>query len=155
MSCLVVPQEHGWICFFPNVVVDNVQKTQKRMMSSRSSNHVRSFVPEDLEYCRDFSSGKPKWIAATVVSKTKPLSYAISLSDGRSRKRHIDHLIPRGIDSPSNGQVDKDDDLIILPPLADTEIRLDDSSNSSNQQESVLRRSTRTRSHPDRYEPRW
>ena len=63
-------------------------------------------------YCRNFPSNRPRWIPAEVQDKTGPLSYRLTLLDGRSIRRHVDHIIPREVDvdpeTPS-------EDIPILP----------------------------------------
>ena len=51
----------------------------------------RSFTKGDGVYVKNFSSG-PKWLSGKVSEYTGPVSYLILLTDGRSLRRHVDHI---------------------------------------------------------------
>lgn len=93
---------------FPNVDAD-VSKSQDRMMSKRKNRKIRSFMTGDLVYYRNFPSNKPRWLPAVIQTRLAPLSYRLSLPDGRGIRRHIDHLIPREPDSIT--QTSSSDDI--------------------------------------------
>ena len=102
---------------FPNTTADQVRKSQARMMAKRENRQVSSFKPGDFVYCRNFPSNQPKWIPAEVQATTGPLSYQLTLPDGRSIRRHVDHVISHQAeylpDTPS-------EDDIIIPPQAES-----------------------------------
>ena len=45
----------------------------------------------DLVFVKDFPQGK-KWLTGTVSAVKGPLSYHITLTDGRIVRRHVDHV---------------------------------------------------------------
>ena len=51
----------------------------------------RLFSKGDGVYVKNFSSG-PKWLSGQVSESTGPVSYVILLTDGRSLRRHVDHI---------------------------------------------------------------
>ena len=58
---------------------------------------VRSFHLEGLVFMRNFgqdSSAQP-WLPGHIVSSSGPLSYTVQLSDGRTFRRHINHIRKR------------------------------------------------------------
>ena len=139
---------------------DPAQKMDKvvsRMMDSRGARNARSFKPNDLVYCRDFSSGKEKWIEAQVQARHGPLSYSVTLPEGRLIKRHVDHLMARTTPASVVVTADEtedtsDEDIFIYPslPSSPTPPLLEQEPDSSS---NTVRRSTRSRRSPDRYDP--
>ncbi len=65
------------------------QAGQKRAHDTHT--RARSFQPGDHVYVQNFS-GTPAWLDGKILDQTGPVSYRVQLSDGRIRKRHIDHL---------------------------------------------------------------
>ena len=57
--------------------------------------HLRPFQPDNKVYFHNFSPKEPKWIPAIIKQKISPVSYKIILSDGRTIKRHVDHIQSR------------------------------------------------------------
>ena len=41
---------------------------------------------------RDFRANETKWIPATIHSKTGPLTYTVTISEGIEWRRHADHI---------------------------------------------------------------
>ena len=96
-----------------------VDKCVHESQERQKANHdrcakARTFTAGDKVYTRNLASG-PVWLEGTVVSSHGPLSYLVDLSNGRTIRRHIDHLCTRtaadssGVDIP--GQ-DEDDELL-------------------------------------------
>ena len=104
--------------------------------------HLRTFQPDDKVYFRNFSSKEPKWIPAIIKQKISPVSYTIFLSDGRTIKRHVDHIQSR--ECPPN--YSEFDDF-------QTSVHGSTNSEVSNESTSEPRRSTRFRRPPDRFSP--
>ena len=61
---------------------------------------TRGFVVGAWVFVRNYSGGS-RWVAATVVKATGPLSYLVKLEGGQIILRHIDQVRERG---PSNGE---------------------------------------------------
>ena len=76
---------------------------------------------------KNFSSGS-KWSTGVIEAVLGPLSYLIKLDDGRTIKRHIDHLL-------NHSEWDKssvDDELPLGPTLTQETTPVLDSAMSSN-----------------------
>ena len=106
---------------------------------------------DDTVFVKDFPSGK-QWLTGTVSDVKGPLTYLVTLSDGRIVRRHIDHLccrISQAIDLNSDNDVE-------ISTLVDSTL-LTLSTPSQGQTGPTLatgcRRSTRNRVLPERYEP--
>ena len=52
---------------------------------------VREFRIDDQVYARNFADGT-KWLPGVITATRGPLSYEVTLTDGRVVRRHIDHL---------------------------------------------------------------
>ena len=133
-------------------VSKGVQAKQILQQKSRSSvQGLRNFQPDNLVYCRHFSSTKPTWVPAVIKNKTGPLTYELKLTDGRIVRRHIDHIISResNVDPP----FDNFDDLDFSTSIPSAE--QPSPSPYDKQMCPQIRRSTRIRKPPDRYEPSW
>ena len=76
---------------------------------------------------KNFSSGS-KWLTGVIEAVLGPLSYLIKLDDGRTIKRHIDHLLNRSERDESS----VDDDLPMGPTLTQETTPVLDSEMSSN-----------------------
>ena len=106
---------------------------------------------DDPVFVKDFPSGK-QWLTGTVSDVKRPLTYLVTLSDGRIVRRHIDHLRCR---TSQTIDLSSDNDFEI-PTLADsTPLTL--STPSQDQTGPTLatgcRQSTRNRVPPECYEP--
>ena len=93
---------------------------------------------------RNFTNG-PTWISGNIKEKRGPLSYTITLSDGRIVKKHVDQIRSRTVNAP-NAAVD---DFLPTPVI--------ESSSSAATTPAfaapTLRRSTRVSNPPERYSP--
>lgn len=54
----------------------------------------RYVEPGEEVLARDYRAHADKWAAATVLSRTDPLTYKVRESDGQEWKRHIDQILP-------------------------------------------------------------
>ncbi|XP_045121989.1 uncharacterized protein LOC123510721 [Portunus trituberculatus] len=59
---------------------------------------TRVFVEGD-NVCTHFGGPKLEWVAGTILSKTGPLSYIVQLHDGRTVRRHVDHIRIRHLEA--------------------------------------------------------
>ena len=57
---------------------------------------LREFALNDRVYVENFLTKKPKWIAATIVKVTGPLSYEVELVNGLRVRQHVDNVRRRG-----------------------------------------------------------
>ena len=75
--------------------VENEQSRQKNAHDQHS--RLRSFQPGDTGYAKNFGSSttNQQWLPGHITDCTGLLSYNIILDDGRSIRRHIDHIRPR------------------------------------------------------------
>ena len=120
-------------------VAKRVCQRQMRMEDTRATSSIRSFDVGDPVLCRDFGPAKTKWISATILRKTGPLSYEVILPDGRVWRRHVDQLILRH-QKPISDVFDSN------PQTSDSDIGFQEDP-------PVLRRSTRIQRNPDRFNP--
>ncbi|XP_042148867.1 uncharacterized protein K02A2.6-like, partial [Ixodes scapularis] len=56
----------------------------------------RSFLPEDPVFARNYGRGPP-WAPAVIGRATGPISYEVTLPDGRVLRRHVDQLRRRAM----------------------------------------------------------
>ena len=99
---------------------------------------------------RSFGRG-PTWLEGTLKSISGPSSFVVELEDGRSIRRHFDHILHRGEGQERRNQENENDisdNGTPLPPAIDVTNEGDDEGYEPN-----LRRSTRIRNHPNRYKP--
>ena len=88
---------------------------------------TQTFVPGDKVYTH---SGGPKlsWVAGTINEVTGPVSYVVHLNDGRSVRRHVDHICRRYADTAPPDLVELETFVAkpaeittptLLPPITD------------------------------------
>ena len=101
----------------------------------------RSFNPGDAVYARNYSGAK-KWIPGIITKITGPVSYQVTLADGKILKRHLDQIRICYDNAPNTKATDQwTSDTTDIPTLP------------SSTPQPAVRRSTRQRSAPDRYSP--
>ena len=61
-------------------------------MERRGKAKLQSFTPGDRVLARNYTKGV-KWIPATVVAQTGPVSYTVETNDQLIWKRHLDQLL--------------------------------------------------------------
>lgn len=71
---------------------------------------TRTFSIGDMVFIRNYLSG-PKWLPATVIEITGPVSYVMELLDGRIARRHVDQIRDRVI---PDAQITQQENI---PPL--------------------------------------
>lgn len=71
------------------ITVQERQARQKRGHDTHA--RARAFQVGDRVYLRNFV-GKSAWLEGKILDQTGPVSFHVRLSDGRIRKRHVDHL---------------------------------------------------------------
>jgi len=66
------------------------------------------FVEGDLVYAENFSDNSElKWLPGRISKVTGPLSYIIELLNGKTVRRHVDHIKARE-EQPSNNDTNWD-----------------------------------------------
>ena len=75
------------------------QEQQKHDHDERAKE--RDFKPVDPVYVHNFVQGAT-WLLGVIVQAHGPVSYTVSLEDGRVVRRHVDHL--RGRELPDGTQ---------------------------------------------------
>lgn len=106
----------------PAAVKDTVQKQQEKQIQQRKQTKEREFSSGDHVLARNYSAG-PRWVPATIVAQTGPVSYTLQTADGRMWRRHVDQLLqsvaPASTPPPmvDGGEVQEDDgaDTVAAP----------------------------------------
>jgi transcription initiation factor TFIID subunit TAF12 len=137
------------------------QEQQKHGHDQRAKE--RDFKPGDPVYVRNMAQGAT-WLPGTIVEVRGPVSYTVSLEDGRLVRRHVDHLRSRELSdaNPSNTTVPNWDNTLPASPSAEAESsptpaggadnsQRGDTTSGSGLSQTPLRRSSRTHRPPDRY----
>ncbi len=113
--------------------------------------------PENRKVTIRPAGGSPVWIEATILDQTGPVSFRVRLSDGRVRKRHVDHLrirYPEESSVPVESETWQGPMSIPSPSSRATSGLLDrdpgELSGGQTQHAQTLRRSGRARNPPDR-----
>ena len=71
---------------------DIARRVQYRQIKqSTQRGHSTKLRVGESVYARNFRGG-PTWLPATILERTGPVSYVVQLDDGRSIRRHVDHL---------------------------------------------------------------
>ena len=115
-------------------IKERVKQKQEMQMQARNKGKVRVFQEGDLVFVKDYRVSGPKWIPAQVLSPTGPLSYSISLSDGRTLRRHVDDIRHRYSTDDNQGM-----GLLMTPGASDYEnlstVNRDDTVNNNGNEE--------------------
>ena len=122
------------------------QMAQKKYHDCHSRD--RTFEVGDTVFVKNFGSGQT-WLPGQIQEIQGPVSYSVVLSDGRSCKRHIDHLRKRTtiIDVTTNPPENNRDDCLPPPTM------VNDPNNVVPDAPPPLRHSSRIRHPPDHYTP--
>ena len=135
----------------PNVAkrVQHAQVTQKEHHDAHSK--ARQFIIGDHILARNYA-GSPQWLPGCVTSVLGPVSYEITLEDGRRWRRHQDQLqLLKAIRTENSSDHDSDFDLDLPQETVDaTESPSHSMDSGLPEAEPVVRRSTRVRHPPDR-----
>jgi len=141
---------------FPDLT-GRVHDNQQRQKLARDQHaKFRSFEIGDTVFVRDLPS-KKDWLPGTICQIFGPCSYLIRLSDGRTIRRHIDHLIDRSETDPDSIATDPSPapdwsdipDIELSPPS--TSNSCIDPVQGGGSSTPPLRRSSRVSVPPDRY----
>ena len=93
-----------------------VQKKQMEMKLRHDGNvAVRKFNPGDAVRVKNFAHGA-KWLSGIIQRITGPLSYEVQLLDGRSVRRHVDHIIARQTEVKSWAEMVPSKTLVATQP---------------------------------------
>nr|XP_061811684.1 uncharacterized protein K02A2.6-like [Nerophis lumbriciformis] len=76
----------------PQKTREVVHQQQKAQVERRANAKLRSFMVGDRVLARNYTNDI-KWVPATIVSKTGPVSYTVETSDHRIWRRHLDQLL--------------------------------------------------------------
>ncbi len=96
-----------------------IEKKQSQQL--RSVSRDRTFQSGDLVYICNFSNG-PKWLPGVIQSPCGSVSYEVTLEDGRSFRRHEDHIRIRWNDPEAT--LPTVPTTAVLPPLIEPTIPL-------------------------------
>ena len=139
---------------YPSIATRVESHQEKQKESHDTKRPLRTFQVGDLVYAENFS-GLPKWIPASIVKVTGPLSYELELSDSKEIKwrRHVDSI--RGREQHDSERKSCSPE-ISAPTQSDTPAYLlpnftPDPPPPPPPPPPPLRRSTRNRQPPDRY----
>lgn len=70
-----------------------MKQEQQRRQHDRSSHH-RHFEVGQSVYCKNHTKDPP-WLPGTIETRTGPTSFTVRLEDGRTWRRHQDHIQSR------------------------------------------------------------
>ena len=70
--------------------VHKAQEAQRKIHDHHTK--LRTFSISDPVFVRNFNNKTPLWLSGHIKEKTGPLSYKVSLDDGRIIRRHVDHI---------------------------------------------------------------
>ena len=96
-------------------------RVRKKQQAQKENHDVhakqREFEAGDPVFIKEFPSGK-RWLSGTIVSANGPRSYHITLIDGRTVRRHVDHVRQRSFRvSPSESE---QEEVLDYPPIVVT-----------------------------------
>jgi len=126
-------------------------KVQQSQMAQKKHHDVRKpycqFVEGDLVYAENFSNNSEhKWLPGSISKVTGPLSCIIELLDGKTVRRHIDHIKAREEQSSNN---DTNWDYVDSGSAEQSNTL---PHTTAIDEQSTLRRSTRSRHPPQRFD---
>uniref|UniRef100_A0A8C8DZH6 Gypsy retrotransposon integrase-like protein 1 n=1 Tax=Oryzias sinensis TaxID=183150 RepID=A0A8C8DZH6_9TELE len=96
---------------FDLLMPDVKTRVQKKQLKQKDQHHtkktLRSFGSGNKVFIRNYSYG-PKWIPAVVLDSSGPVSYNVSIGNGRTMKRHVDQVRARLQDTvPGEPEADR------------------------------------------------
>ena len=100
--------------------VELKQATQCASHDKRAKTHSFELGDSVFTHC---GGQKIVWLPGVIDSVTGPLSYVIRLADGRSVKRHIDHIRKRHAGDIQQPENDLDLDIPLRPPGVHPDLR--------------------------------
>ena len=133
----------------PNLSNQVILKQASQKKYHDYGTRTRSFQVGDTVFVQNQTNG-PKWLAGQIQEIRGPVSYSVTLQDGRVMKRHVDQIRSRTvqIDKQSEDMLDEFYPLSVRPQQPTT-TKPDNTPSGT----PPLRRSTRIRNPPDRYMP--
>lgn len=92
---------------------------QARDYRTSTDTSETAFYAGDAVWAMNFA-GKPKWLPGVLTDRTGPVSFIVSMTDGRIWRRHADHLRPRLPDENVNETFPPPDPsaVSVVPPTA-------------------------------------
>jgi hypothetical protein len=117
----------------------HVQDKQMAQAATREGRKEKDFVSGSLVSAKNFGTGQPWW-SGTVTRASGPKSVLIELGDGRTIRRHVNHVRPRVQDFQS--ELEPDDDTPDWPETIPVETGSETVA-PGNPMPPVVRRSTR------------
>ena len=126
----------------PNLSSRVTANQEKQKQAHDKGSKPRTFSVGDLVYVRDFPSAK-SWLPGVIESVCGPVTFWIKLSDGRSFRRHVDHICSRSFPTPETESTTTSSWTDIPTP----------SDSAPPDPPMPLRCSTRISAPPDRYDP--
>ena len=83
-------------CLLPDTAsrVANRQESQKQYYD-RNCKLSKELPEGQTVLARDFSGNKTRWVRGRIKHGSGPMSYSIAMEDGRTIRRHVDHIRPQ------------------------------------------------------------
>lgn len=105
-----------------DIIRPDISSKVRRAQEQQKFHHdkhsrYRQFSVKQSVLAKNFGRG-PKWLRGSITRCLGPLSYRVFLQDGRSVRRHVDHLQPHH--ESSSDSTDTDDYLDIPLSTSDT-----------------------------------
>lgn len=95
----------------PPKVKQAVQTQQRAQVERRNKAKDRSFRAGERVLVRNYRNG-PKWVQATVVAQTGPVSYTVQTPENIIWRRHVDQLLSGTNLSDDSGQMTNPEQLL-------------------------------------------
>ena len=77
----------------PDMKMKVVEKQEKQKERHDRCARDRQLQPNDCVYARNFSSSiNQQWLPGVILKRSGPVSYVVKLTDGRTFRRHQDHV---------------------------------------------------------------
>ncbi|XP_061892151.1 uncharacterized protein K02A2.6-like [Entelurus aequoreus] len=135
----------------PTTVKDIVQHQQEKQIQQRMQKaKERVFSPDEPVLARNYSTG-PRWVPATIVKRSGPVSYTVSTAAGLVWKRHVDQLLQATASTPNQPSVDTPNEsefsaphFLLPPPQRTMEYTGETSASDSSLRDPVMDVPTRT-----------
>ncbi|XP_069118808.1 uncharacterized protein [Argopecten irradians] len=70
------------------------RQSKQKLYHDKSKDRTSRLQPGDKVYVKNFAKG-PKWLPGKIEAKTGPVSYTVTINEGHTIRRHIDHVRKR------------------------------------------------------------
>nr|XP_061786525.1 uncharacterized protein K02A2.6-like [Nerophis lumbriciformis] len=135
----------------PTTLKDIVQHQQEKQIQQRMQKaKERVFSSDEPVLARNYSTG-PRWVPATIVKRSGPVSYTVSTAARLVWKRHVDQLLQATASTPNQPSVDTPNEsefsaphLLLPPPQRTMEYTGETSASDSSLRDPVMDVPTRT-----------